>query len=280
MRHGNQRWRERKAHYRNPDEQINPLRYAVAAIGSDKVAKAFVTEHHYSGTYPAARFRFGLYRAAALVGVAVFTVPPRDLVLTKVFGGAVPVAELTELGRFVLLDDVPGNGETWFAARAYELLRRDHGIRGVVSFSDPTPRTTTAGEQVFRGHLGSIYQALNGRYTGRGKARTLRLLPDGQVFSERAISKIRSLERGWRYAVDQLRRYGANDLAAAEDRACRDAWLTTWLTRLTRPLRHPGNHRYAWSIDRRCRRHLMPALPYPKNDGWMTGQEGTTDARP
>jgi hypothetical protein len=32
-------------------------------------------------------------------------------------------AEAVELGRLVLLDDVPANGESWFIARAFELLR-------------------------------------------------------------------------------------------------------------------------------------------------------------
>ena len=38
-----------------------------------------------------------------------------------------------ELGRFVLLDSVAGNGETWFLARSFEILRK-HAIVGVVSF--------------------------------------------------------------------------------------------------------------------------------------------------
>lgn len=42
------------------------------------------------------------------------------------------------------------------------------------------------------------------------------------------------------------------------------AWLGTWLPRLTRTLRHPGNHRYAWPLQRRLRDRLPAALPYPK----------------
>ena len=29
-----------------------------------------------------------------------------------------------ELGRFVLLDSVAGNGETWFLARSFDILRK------------------------------------------------------------------------------------------------------------------------------------------------------------
>src|SRR5215471_14601724 len=127
-----QRWRNRRDLYRPAGEVICPSDYEVAAIADDTTAKAFVTRHHYSTRYVAARERVGLYRHGALVGVAVFSHPVRNAVLTNVFPGN--ARESVELGRFVLLDDVPGNGETWFLARCFELLRRE-GYRGVVSFS-------------------------------------------------------------------------------------------------------------------------------------------------
>jgi hypothetical protein len=254
----NQRWRERRDSYRPAGETINPLRYDVAAIAGDAEAREFVEQHHYSGTYPAARFRFGLYRSADLVGVSVFSHPCNDAVLTNVFEA--PALEGVELGRFVLVDDVPGNGETWFLARCFEQLRC-RGIRGVVSFSDPIARTSSDGRRVFPGHIGTIYQAHNGRYLGRSSAVPMRLLPDGRVLSKRAISKIRAGHRGWRYAVELLERHGA--APAPEGLEARRLWLARELARLTRVLRHPGNHRYAWPLDRRTR-ILGDAQPYPK----------------
>ena len=82
---------------------------------------------------PAARFRIGLYRHGDLAGVAVFSHPCSNAVLTNVFQA--PLLSTVELGRFLLLDFVGGNGETWFLARAFEILR-SRGIVGVVSFSD------------------------------------------------------------------------------------------------------------------------------------------------
>src|SRR5262245_32628487 len=219
----NQRWRERRSSYRPSGEVIDTRRYEVAAIASDAEARAFVESHHYSGAYPAARFRLGLYRHAALVGVAVFSHPARDEVLTNVFPG--DARESVELGRFVLLDDVPGNGETWFLGRCFEELRRE-GLRGVVSFSDPVPRTTAAGAVVFAGHVGTIYQAHNALYLGRAKSSVLRLLPDGRVFSNRAAAKIRGRERGWRYAAAQLEAFGAAPLTDTMDAR---AWLHDWM---------------------------------------------------
>ncbi|HYE88478.1 MAG TPA: hypothetical protein VEA16_19085 [Vicinamibacterales bacterium] len=249
-----QRWSEGRTRFRPAGELIRTAEYDVAPIAADAVAKAFVETHHYSRTFPAARVRVGLYRRGALVGVAVFSHPCSDKVLTSVFPDA---RSSVELGRFVLLDEVPGNGETWFLARCFELLRAA-GFRGVVSFSDPVPRDTADGCRVFLGHIGTIYQAHNARYLGRGTARRLRLLPDGRTLSDRALQKIRDGSRGWRYAAAQLEAFGA-DAAPADDRG---AWLATWLPRLTRAVAHPGNHKYAWALDRRLA--LPVSLAYPK----------------
>jgi hypothetical protein len=251
------RWRDRR-NARPRGEVIDTRQYEVAPIAEDRTAKAFVQTHHYSGTYPAARERVGLWRGAQLVGVAVFSVPCQAKVLSRVFTG--DWRDSVELGRFVLLDVVPANGETWFLARAFELLRRD-GYRGVVSFSDPVPRRRLDGSLLFPGHLGTIYQAHNAQYLGRGTGRRLRLLPDGRVLNARAVQKIRGGERGWRYATDMLVQAGAP--AAPLEIDARRAWLATWLPRCTRPLSHPGNHRYAWPLQRRTA-VLLPAQTYPK----------------
>jgi hypothetical protein len=257
----NQRWRDRGASYRPAGEVIAPSQFEVALLESDATARAFVERHHYSGTYPAARVRVALYRGAQLAGVAVVSHPCSDRVLTSVFPG--PALEAIELGRFVLLDDVAGNGETWFLARCFALLRA-RGIRGVVSFSDPFPRVTAAGVRVFPGHIGTIYQAHNARYLGRGTARSLRVLPDGQVLSARTLQKLRAGEKGWHYAAALLERHGATTMPAdLQDRERRGAWLREQLPRVTRLARHPGNHRYAWPLDRR-RSVALAAHPYPK----------------
>lgn len=253
-----QRWRERRDSYRPAGEVIRPDEYDVAPIPDDRTAKTFVVRHHYSGSYPASRFRFGLYHQGTLVGVAVYSHPVNDRVLTAVFPGR--PTDSVELGRFVLLDQVPSNGETWFLSRTFEFLRKEDLV-GVLSYSDPVPRTTQGGVTVHLGHVGTIYQAANGVYLGRGEARTLRLLPDGKIFSHRAEQKIRKFESGWRYAAAELVRHGALALTEKDDP---EEWLKRWLPVLTRPLRHPGNHKYAWAIDRHIRKRLPASLPFPK----------------
>lgn len=217
-------------------------------------AKTFVIQHHYSGSYPACRFRFGLFTKGALVGVAVFSNPMAPQVLTNVFPG--DPMDSVELGRFVLLDSVPANGESWFKARCRELLKRE-GLRGIVAFSDDIPRTRADGGVIFIGHLGVIYQASNAIFLGRGSAGTLRLFDDGTVFNARSISKIRNHERGWEYATELLVQHGAPTPGPDVK-----AWLEEWLPRLTRKLRHPGSLKYAWALDRGSR--LPKSQPYPK----------------
>lgn len=260
-----QRWKSGRASYRPAGEPIDPHRYEVSKIDTDNEAKTFVVQHHYSGTYPAARQRFGLYTQGELAGVAVFSMPMQGAVLDLL---PCPRTEAVELGRFVLLDSVPANGESWFLARSFEHLKAS-GYAGVVSFADPVPRQGADGTQVSPGHVGIIYQASNATYTGRSTPRTLCMLPNGSVISDRAQSKIRQKEKGWRYAVQQLVSKGARPPLEGEDLV---AWLSEVKRMIGRPSRHPGNHRYIWGLDRTVKRTLgghlqargVAVLPYPK----------------
>jgi hypothetical protein len=227
---------------------LRPREYEIEQLPDDRLSKHFVQQHHYLKTYPAARFRFGLFRLGQLVGVAVFSHPASDRVLTNIFGG--DARDSVELGRFVLLDEVPYNGESWFLSRCLRVLRRD-GLRGVISFSDPVRREAADGRVICPGHVGTIYQAGNASYLGRGSPTPLFLLPDGTTFSKRAISKIRNGEQGKAYACATLVAFGADDpnVTVGAYYESYTAWLAYWLPLLTRKVRHPGNHRYAWTLN-------------------------------
>ncbi|MER7056591.1 hypothetical protein [Streptomyces sp. NPDC000351] len=145
------------------------------------------------------KVQFGLYDDTVdgerrLNGVAVFGVPVNTAVLTKPLPELRPFTESVECSRFVLLDECPGNAESWFLARCFDLLLAQ-GVRGVVSFADPVPRRTASGLLVMPGHVGTIYAATNALYTGRATARTVKLLPDGTVFHDRTAQKIRREEQ-------------------------------------------------------------------------------------
>ncbi|HEY5658341.1 MAG TPA: hypothetical protein VIY27_11195 [Myxococcota bacterium] len=252
-----QRWRDRRDSYRPAGETIDPRSFEVAPIPDDSTARAFVERHHYSASYPAARERFGLHRGAELVGVAVFSVPVQPRALDCLPGER---EASVELGRFVLVDDVRANGESWFLARCFEHLRAE-GYTGVVSFSDPVARPRADGSLVHGGHVGTIYQATNALYLGRSKPDTLRLLPDGTCLHRRARAKLRAGERGAAYVERLLASHGARARRPGEARA---RWADDVITKVTRPLRHAGNHKYAWALRRADRRHMPASLPYPK----------------
>lgn len=264
-----QRWTQRRPSWRPTSEGgFNPARYAVALIAEDE-ARTFVQTHHYSRAYPAARLRYGLVDQLAggrLVGVVVLGVPMQARVLTGPFPTLEPYRQSLELSRLVLLDEVPANAETWFLARALDLAAAA-GLRGVVMFSDPLPRWL-AGALTMPGHVGCVYQALNCLYTGRGKARTLTILPDGMVLSDRSSQKVRAGERGAAGVVARLVDMGATEpgrlvsLTPAE-------WLGYALAQIgARQVRHRGNHRYVLPIGDRAARRRTPvaldSLPFPK----------------
>jgi hypothetical protein len=253
-----QRWRDRRGTYRPAGEPIRTSAYEVAPIAEDRVARAFVERHHYSGSYPAALARYGLHRRGELVGVAVLSMPQSMAALEATVPLPCPTAAKAELGRLVLLDDVPANGESWFLARAFELAARD-GFEGIGSHSDPTPRTDRSGAVIFPGHIGTIYQATNATYVGKSNPHTLRLFEDGSVFTNPTWGKLRLRKRGWRYAMELLLEHGAPE-PTGEWRA----WVTRAVHAVTRGLRHHGNHRYVWALDKRLRRHLPESLAYPK----------------
>jgi hypothetical protein len=262
-----QRWRGGRASYRPARETINPRDFEIAPV--DRVStRDFVGEHHYAKTLPSNRFRYAIYaRGGALVGVAVFGNGGGPHVLGATFPGA--KEEVVDLGRLVLLDHVLANAETFLLGRCFELLRRE-GIEGVLSFSDPVPRRLPSGAELFPGHIGTAYQAHNAVYLGRSDARTLHLFPDLTVLHNRSAAKVRKLDRSCQAGIDQLLAWGASPLEG--DPA---VWFETWRARLTTPLYHTGNHRYAWAFSRAWKRHierlsreravpLARLLPYPK----------------
>lgn len=259
-----QRWRDRVGTYRVPHEVINTREYEVAQIALDSEAKAFVRQHHYSGSYPAARMRAGLYgKSGELVGVAILSVPASQAALEK----ALPAGGdgRADLGRLVLLDHVPSNAESWFLARMFEIAKRE-GFTAVSADADPEQRLDASGRRVFAGHIGTIYQATNARYTGRTNKHSVRLFnDDGTVFSGAAWGKLRLRKKGWNYAAQSLMAHGAPKHPTFEsDDATWRAWVTLAVNATTRPTNHHGNHRYVWALDRRLWKSMPEAQMYPK----------------
>ena len=120
---------------------------------------------------------------------------------------------------------------------------------------------------------GTIYQSSNASYYLRSTPRKLDVLPDGSVLNARTASKIRNLERGWRYAANILVRHGATEPPPADPDNTKPLrlWLDYWTTLLTRPLFHLGNHRYAWSIH--------PSITLPHSAPYHKTHHNTTNTK-
>lgn len=260
-----QRWNNREHSWRHTSEGgFDPERYAVEPI--DRLtAQAFVLANHYSQSYPSCKFRLGLFDdTATLVGTLIYSTPTNNAVLTNVFPELEPNSESIELGRLVLIDEVPANAESWFVARCAEYAAA-RGMRGVVSFADPVPRILD-GRVIMPGHIGTIYQASNAIYLGRSSPETADLLPTGQVFNNKAKSKIRKQERGHGYAERELIALGAKPMRAGERP---HAWLARALADVgSVKVRHRGKHRYGFAIGSKSQRRRLciagAPMPYPK----------------
>jgi len=247
-----QRWRERRALWARDLTVIDPKAYAVDVIDRG-LARAFIAQHHYLPSYPAARLAVGLFgRNASLEGVAVFAVPTTNAVISR-HTGFDDAERGCVLARLILTDAVPQNGESFFVARAFRHLRRVRpNIEAVVSYSDPGA-----------GHIGRVYCALSAAHRAVTKPRTV-LRVAGKTISGRTLSKIRLGEQGHAGAIDQLTALGLPRPRMFEDSAA-------WLWRLERErllLRHrqAGLYTYCFELTREARRRgrALPRLPYPK----------------
>lgn len=262
-----QRWNNRQVRWVHPDGQrLEPDRYTVE-LTPHTACKTFVVQNHYSGSMPAARFTIAMRdheQDGRIVGVAVYGIPASRKVLTNPFNvlpeslQPAPYEESLELSRLVLLDDVPFNGESHMIAKCHRILR-DQGIRAVITFADPVERIDHEGNIIKRGHIGTIYKASSFEPLGRSTPRTLRVLPDGRVFSDRTASKIRNGERGRNYAAQLLIDAGATPPAQGTPNA---DWMHTSFEQIgARKLRHPGNLRFGLCLDRQLNKIWRRSLP-------------------
>lgn len=257
-----QRWRDGREMRVPATGLINPAVLSVAAI-EESEARPFVVAHHYSGSFPAARLSVGLFRRADLVGVAVFSVPMNNRAVPS-WTGLDQANAGCELGRLVLLDDVAGNAESWFMARALSVLAAEKRLEAVLSYSDPVARLNAHGSVVKPGHVGTVYQALSATYRGLSGKRTGYLSERGAVVSGRMLSKLRLGECGAGGAHDALARLGAPPRLPFEDGS---AWVERLIaTRWLRTFRHPGNHAYVFPLSARARSRArrFDTIPYPK----------------
>lgn len=261
-----QRWKLGRDYWRiDRDEGFRRADFAVDVIPTS-LARAFTSEHHYSRSIGFALQSVGLFNGRDLVGVAVFSTPCNQNAIARYTGLA--ANEGLELGRFVLLNEVPYNAESFFIAGAFRVLRETMPtVRAVLAYSDPLPRTSQSGRVVLCGHVGIAYQACSGHYLGRASSSSLWLNADGVAVSTRGLSKIRLQERGASSAEKRFVALGASPRRFGQEPS---AWIDEALRGPAfRKVRHPGNHVYCWPLGsakqkRAIARIFQPSRAYPK----------------
>src|SRR5690606_18070450 len=120
------------------------------------------------------------------------------------------------------------------------------------------------GHIIAPGHIGGAYCAASAVYRGRSKPRMELFTPDGQIFSERALSKIRKHETGIGYAIDELVRRGAPRPTGDPN-----VWLQALIASgFFKKRKHHGNHVYTFPLTRAARLagRSLPELTYPVLD--------------
>jgi hypothetical protein len=113
-------------------------------------ANELMISNHYLHRKANVSFAYGLFVHGQLLGVVTFGAPASHAVQKSACRTAPKL--VVELNRLWVDDIMPRNTESWFVARALNLLP---GGRVVVSYAD-----TSAG------HTGYIYRALNFNYAG------------------------------------------------------------------------------------------------------------------
>jgi len=139
--------------------------------------KNIIEFNHYSRKMPQAiKYRFGLYYENVFKGIAIFSVPANMYTITSIFSGENQSIGV-ELSRFFTFDDTPNNFESYCLGKCFKYLKSNSNIDVIVSYADPN-----------FGHVGYLYQALNGVYFGQTNPE-VRYLYKNQLWTRRSLGR-------------------------------------------------------------------------------------------
>lgn len=129
------------------------MNYTIKLINKN-LAKSLIIKNHYSHKWTSCRYAIGLFDADVLIGVAVYGFPVGRQTVKSITPN-LQNNEVLELTRLWLVDEAPKNSESYFLGKTFDWLRKNTGIKVLISYSDP-----------MQDHLGIIYQATNWLYQG------------------------------------------------------------------------------------------------------------------
>jgi hypothetical protein len=137
-----------------------------------ETARSFIELWHYSGVLPTGRnVCFGWFVEGQLYAVACYGTGTNQIqhdYLARVTGLPVKRSNLFELRRLCRIEPVHQECQlSQFIAGCHRILKRDHGILFVVSFSDPAHNRFKAKRKGIPYESGGIYAASNFKHLGR-----------------------------------------------------------------------------------------------------------------
>jgi hypothetical protein len=152
----------------------------VVAIDMD-VARTFVALWHYAGDVPTGKnTAFGWFIESELYAVAVYGVGVfhnQHQFLARESGLPVERGNVLELRRLCRIEPPRKDRQlSQFIAACHRILKKDHGVRFVVSFSDPA-----------RGHNGGIYRASNFKHFGQTRPETHTIAANGEMVARTLV---------------------------------------------------------------------------------------------
>lgn len=232
--------RDRHAHEGTPPVPHLDLGRSRVRPVSRKLAEQVILKYEWLGTMVPTRHHFGLFFGPYCAGVTCVAVGTGTggTGNARMFG--LEPQQLAVLARGACVHWAPNGANSRLVSWTCRLLSKARTARLILAYSD-----TDAGE------IGTIYQACNWVYIGRGAATTQFVAPNGRVFDQSIVANIKRNRH----------------LPGVAWSAQRDALLAAgWQEQASNP-----KHRYVYILDRWDRalvdRVEGMRLPYPKRAG-------------
>ena len=189
-----------------------------------KTAEAFIEKWHYSHNAPSGKnVCFGWFIGDVLYAVASYghgaNMNDPWKFLKRTTGLPVKKSNLYELKRLCRVEPDSGYPLTKFLSVCHRMLKKEDGIRFIISFSDPTHNTgftPVAGREY---NSGGIYRAANFKHLGKTSAEMHVINRDGEIIHRRVAYKrmwrenllhcvsngvtVDQLRKGWRVAANR-----------------------------------------------------------------------------
>jgi hypothetical protein len=207
---------------------------------SRKLAEQIILKYEWLGTMANTRQHYGIFFGLHCAGVTCMAIGTGTGGVNVHKEFHLTPQEVGLLARGACVHWAPSGANSKLVSWTCRLLARDTKSKIVIAYSD-----TDAGE------IGTIYQACNWVYIGRGSSTEQYIAPNGRIYDQKLVYNLR-------------KQHGILDTVSWSEQ--RQALLDNgWRAQKTNP-----KHRYVWVIDKGDKalvnRIERMAQPYPKRN--------------